>query len=322
MTSVGAWQILRDDRPQRLLPDRKFLEAHLETWIENDASLLSSDIRWVARQLTLPDRSRLDLLGLSMDGTWVIVELKHGAVGSGTIAHALHYLLEITKLSDLELVQLIRTKGGPIGAVSDDLERLARSSGSDSARRDYRLVVAGVGDGEAAQEAAQSLANLNLAVDVQVVTFELVVDAEGRRTLIREIEEEPAPTAVIGAQWTLDTVLADADAVGVRAGFEKVIELFESRAGWRRYLKKSGLNFNRGTRKQAFWVRPETGGKIHIGYLDANFPELFGIEEARAGELLGSNWLDLEPSEALAKLERWLDLIDEDAASHALPDPS
>lgn len=310
VAKFGAWQISTDDRPRRLRQDREFLERHLETWITNDPSLLGSDLRWVSRQLTLPDRSRLDLLGLSMDGTWVIVELKHGSVGSGTIAQALHYLLEISKMSDRDLVGQIHSQGGPIGKVDEDLDRLVASSEGDLSQRDYRLVVAGVGDGEAAREAAQSLANLNLAVEVQVVTFELVTDAEGRRTLIREVEDELPPTAIVGGtKWTLDTLLADAETLGVRDGFEAVIDLFESR-GWRKYQKKNGLNFNPRSRKQAFWVRPAAEVKLHIGYLEFNFPDLFDIDETAATELLGPNWLDVDPAEALTTVERWLDRIE------------
>lgn len=91
MIHIGAWEIGADEVPRRMVDDREYLESQLETWIERDPSLLSGEIRWVSRQLTLPDRSRLDLLGLTRNNEWVIAELKAGPVSGGAVEQAVHY---------------------------------------------------------------------------------------------------------------------------------------------------------------------------------------------------------------------------------------
>lgn len=50
-------------------------------------------MRWVARQLRLLDNTRLDLLGLTPDDEWVVIELKRGPVDASTLTQALHYAL-------------------------------------------------------------------------------------------------------------------------------------------------------------------------------------------------------------------------------------
>src|SRR5688500_6209133 len=81
--------------PQRRAHRREFVEAHLESWIEADPSLVMDGLAWVGRQVMFPDRSRLDLVGLTKEGQLVIAELKSEAVGIGTLAQALHYALWI-----------------------------------------------------------------------------------------------------------------------------------------------------------------------------------------------------------------------------------
>jgi RecB family endonuclease NucS len=104
-TYIAAWEIGDGDVPTRMAEEREFLEKHLEGWIEHEPSLLGGDIRWVSRQLVLPDGSRLDLLGLTKDNTWVIAELKAGQVDASTVLQAMHYFLQIAAMSDAELAQ-------------------------------------------------------------------------------------------------------------------------------------------------------------------------------------------------------------------------
>jgi hypothetical protein len=99
-----------------------------------------------------------------------------------------------------------------------------------------------------------------------------------------------------------------AERFGVRAGFETIRDELLSR-GYRAYQKKHGLNFNLGSRRQVFWVRP-LESHILVGYLDWNFPALFGIDPAQAALDLGPNWLELPPDAALAQIRQWLDIVD------------
>lgn len=308
MTQIGAWEIDDGDVPRRLSGDREFLERHLENWIERDPSLLGGDIQWVARQLTLPDGSRLDLLGLTRDATWVIAELKVGPLRTSTVLQALHYFVQIAGMTDGELRQRIQGLGSRDNTVNAALEEL--DSDADDTRRDYRLLVAGVGEGGPAEQAASTLARHGLNVRVQVVTFQMLRDSAGRRILIREIDEDAGQEQRAGgARWSLDQVLSRAEQFGVREGFERIWNHLLER-GYRTYQKKYGLNFNLGSQRQIFWVRPAEGG-IVVGYLGLNFPALFGVDMSRVEADMGPfDWSARAPEEALAAIRTWADVID------------
>jgi len=286
--------------------DREFLERHLEDWIERDPSLLGGDIRWASRQLYLPDQSCLDLLGFTNDGTWVVVELKAGSVGVRTVLQALHYFLELAAMTNRDLIDRLMRRGLVDPTIEPELDDLVAEP--ESTERDYRLLVSGVGTGEGADVAATILSEHGFDVPVQVVTFDLLRDAAGRRILLREIDEESTQERPgTSAGWSLESVLDLAEQRGVLDGFEKIRTGLRER-GFRPYLKKTGLNFNLGTRSQIFWVTPRER-EIHIGYLSDNFPSLFGVDENAAEVTLGPNWIDLPEDQACERIFEWADTV-------------
>jgi hypothetical protein len=306
MTSIGAWEIGPDDVPLRISRDRDFLEKHLENWIERDPSLISSYVRWVSRQLTLPDGSRLDLLGLSGDGSWVIVELKPDPPGAGAVDQVLHYFMQIASMTDGELAQRIKSHGLSDSATLEALEALTPDAGD--AERSYRLIVAGVGTGDAARTAAEALTRHGFDVPIQVVTFEVLGDSAGRRLLVRDVEEAVYDDRAAASRRSLEDVVDIAERCGVRDGFQE-IRSFLLGHGYREQRRGTGLNFNLGSRLQCFWVRPAEGA-VRIGYLDTNFPALFGVDESEAHSDLGENWIDLPPAQALERIRQWVVVID------------
>ena len=282
--------------------DRDFLEKHLENWIKNDPTLLGGDVRWVSQQLSLPGY-RLDLLGLTKDQRWVIAELKAGHVGPETVLQSLGYYLALANIPNEELVRLVRAHGVIDVSVESDLDDIAATG--ESIERDYQLLVSGVGNGETAVEAAQSLDRQGFQIPVKAVTFELVRDSTGRRVLIREVDDTaPAETAT---RKPRETLLERADEFGVRAGFDRIRTELADR-GFSEQQRGFGLNFNLRSRRNCLWValRP---GAIHLSYLPANFPALFGVDETEAARLLGPNELDLPEAEAFEQVIRWATVL-------------
>jgi hypothetical protein len=259
----------------------------------------------------LPDLSRLDLLGLTNDGTWVIAELKRGVITTGVVLQALHYFLQLAAMSNAELVARVTGTATPherAEGVTTEFDVLLAQP--DEKTRDHLLIVAGVGTDGSAESAAVTLAEHGLDVPVRVVSFDLVRGTNGQRFLLREVDDEATRTRRTGSPaWSLDTILELAGECGVREGFQQILNKL-SRMGYHPYLKKTGLNFNLGSRAQVFWVKP-VDGKIHIGYLISNFPTLFGVDEATVEERLGPNWIDLSADEAVNQIMRWVDAVDE-----------
>ena len=114
-------------------------------------------------------------------------------------------------------------------------------------------------------------------------------------------------SSTLGARPSLDSVLQRAEQCGVREGFESIRSHLLGQ-GFREFRRKNGLNFNLASRKQCLWVQPREA-KIHLGYLDGNFAELFGVDRSLAAGDLGPNWLTLPPAEALQRIQQWSDII-------------
>ncbi len=316
MSRLGAWLIDSDGQPKRLATNAGLLERHLENWIETNPSLLDGDIRWVSRQLKLPDLSQLDLLGLSRDGTWVIAELKAGPPSASAVRQALHYLLELEAMPNSQLGARIRSKGVIDTSVEAQLGELLDSA-DEASSRDYRILVAGIGEGSTADDAAAALARFGFAVPIEVISFTLLDTGFGH-VLIREVDDDSvAPTTAPSSRWTLDAVIARAEHLGVAREFEAIRSELLTR-GFRPSVKKTGLNFNLGSRRQVFWVQPKEGA-IYIGYCAWNFADLFGVNRDEAEEELGSNWVDAPPSDALAQIQTWMNTIEGWQRAHEDP---
>ncbi len=97
MSNIELWSV-SDGPPTRLGRRRDFTEKALEDWIHAEPRTLLPDLVWVGRQNVLPDRSRLDLLGLRPTGEWVVAELKSGVVDVATLTQAMGYALNLATL--------------------------------------------------------------------------------------------------------------------------------------------------------------------------------------------------------------------------------
>lgn len=71
----ALWSIV-DGQPRHIESRRQFLDVDVETWIARHPELVMDGMTWVGRQVVLPDRYRLDLVGVTREGELVIAELK------------------------------------------------------------------------------------------------------------------------------------------------------------------------------------------------------------------------------------------------------
>jgi len=305
MSNLGAWDVTAGQTPTKLVPETGVSEKQIETWIYEDPTMLGNDVYWVSRQLYLSDGTCLDLLGLMHERTWVVAELKAGPPKADAVRQALHYVMVIASMTTADLITRIEANPWFNPGVAERLEHV-RNVGEDA--RDYRIIVAGVGDGSGAERASRWFSDHGFDVPIDVVTFNLFTNSSGGQTLVRRIEEEVATDEAAGTTYSLERLLDLADDFGVLADFEKIRAAILQR-GYRSRQCKNSINFNLSSRLQLLYIAPAQNG-IHVGYLTSNFPRLFGVSEESAKDELGANWLTLEGSEALAKVTAWMDAID------------
>jgi hypothetical protein len=183
MVRVALWSVPAAGStggPQRVEQRREFIEAHLETWIEADPTLVMEGLTWVGRQVVFPDRSKLDLVGLTKEGQLVVAELKREAVGIATLAQALHYTLWLGALEEDALLRRLN--------VTDEQRDLLLASLSQG-EIDVAVLLVGTKRLPELDRAAAFLASRGLSVPVRIVTFTPFVDTSGQIFLAREIEE-------------------------------------------------------------------------------------------------------------------------------------
>lgn len=104
-TEIKVWEISED---KLKLVDANLQDAgrkeyqHLETWIESNPEIISSDIVFIGRQV--PTKSGpLDLLGIDNQGNVVVVELKRDRLPREALAQSIDYASDIAEwtLEDL-----------------------------------------------------------------------------------------------------------------------------------------------------------------------------------------------------------------------------
>src|SRR5690349_16641727 len=87
---LAAWTIA-GSAPIRLAPASVVLEKDLESWIEEDPTLVDRGLVVLQRQLHLGVSGRLDLLCVDQQGRLVVIEIKRATLIRDAIAQAIDY---------------------------------------------------------------------------------------------------------------------------------------------------------------------------------------------------------------------------------------
>ncbi len=288
MTKVALWTI-ESDKPVRL-PELASLEKHIETWIENDGSLVIDGVIWIGRQITLPGRGRLDLLGLTREGQIVVAELKAGPVDLAALHQALGYAMTLGTMDADDLLRRL-DKAKDATVVEAVNARL------------FGVLLVGTSRGPDLEPGLRFLEEQGLRLPIRVVTFELFAQPNDTILLARQIDdraaaEEPKPTG--GVPRVLDV----AGAVGLRDEMAAV-EPMAVRLGLPLKAWPSCLTINSpaNKRKTLLYVGPRANGAM-VGYAADTYAEAFGIAEADVVAALGPNWQTLPKTSVTAWLAK------------------
>jgi hypothetical protein len=304
----AAWIVSDNSVVDRLAQDSGVLEAALETWIHERPELVANGVTWVAQQLVLPDRSRLDLLGLTPDDEWVVTELKRGAVTRATLAQVLHYAVYVGSMVPAQFREVlngnVRFRGlsaerqAEIGALLDEEEE-------DSRRVSLTLV--GTSQMSTVQLATHFLARSGFTIAVRVVTFDLFRSPSGQTILVREVEEPGETAASPDTGGPAESVRAKARSRGVAEPLEEFLGI----AGALRLATKARppaltkTPWRRGN-PTLLYLRPEEG-RLHVWVSSDNLVRHLGFNDDDLRELgPGGN---LTPADASAFAHRFETLV-------------
>ena len=105
-TAIRIWEVTADGSLNSIPNTQISLEEQLETWIEQDISIISPDYMVIGRQVTTDFGGVIDLLCLDSSGDIVIVELKRGKTPREVTAQALDYASWVTDLSHQRITDI------------------------------------------------------------------------------------------------------------------------------------------------------------------------------------------------------------------------
>ena len=88
--TIKMWQILPDDNLKEMARAKSSTEKRIESWVENDISVVSSDLLVIGRQVGTGFGS-IDILCLDRYGDIVVVELKRDRTFKDVIIQILNY---------------------------------------------------------------------------------------------------------------------------------------------------------------------------------------------------------------------------------------
>ena len=105
-TEIKIWEVTTGGSLSPVPNTQISLEEQLETWIEQDISIISSDYMVIGRQVTTDFGGVIDLLCLDSTGDIVVVELKRGKTPREVTAQALDYASWVTDLSHQRITDI------------------------------------------------------------------------------------------------------------------------------------------------------------------------------------------------------------------------
>ena len=105
-TEIRIWEVTADGSLNSIPNAQISLEEQLETWLEQDISIISSNYMVIGRQVTTDFGGVIDLLCLDSSGDIVVVELKRGKTPREVTAQALDYASWVADLSHQQVTDI------------------------------------------------------------------------------------------------------------------------------------------------------------------------------------------------------------------------
>jgi len=217
---IRLWEISKE-KLNEITQSKLDLESRLETWLNNDISILADDLLVIGRQVITDYRGKLDLLCIDSNGDLVIVELKKDKTAREVTAQALDYASWVKDLSNERVTEIansyLLTKNG------SNLENAFREKFSsefpDSLNVQHKIVIVAAQIDSSSERIIQYLSE-TYGVRINVATFQYFRDSSGRELLARkflmDVERKPVNTSKRNPNLTLQQLaeIADSNELG------------------------------------------------------------------------------------------------------------
>jgi hypothetical protein len=217
---IRLWEISKDQLNE-ITQSKLDLESRLETWLDNDISILADDLLVIGRQVITDYGGKLDLLCIDRNGDLVIVELKKDKTAREVIAQALDYASWVKDLSNERVREIanayLLTKNGSNleNAFCDKFS----SEFPDILNAQHNIIIVAAQIDSSSERIIKYLSE-TYGVRINVATFQYFCDSSGRellaRKLLMEAEIKPVNISKRNPNLTMGELveIADSNEVG------------------------------------------------------------------------------------------------------------
>jgi len=217
---IRLWEISKDQLNE-ITQSKLDLESRLETWLDNDISILADDLLAIGRQVITDYGGKLDLLCIDRNGDLVIVELKKDKTAREVIAQALDYASWVKDLSNERVREIanayLLTKNG--SNLENAFCEKFSSEFPDILNVQHNIIIVAAQIDSSSERIIKYLSE-TYGVRINVATFQYFCDSSGRellaRKLLMEAEIKPVNLSKRNPNLTMEELveISDSNEVG------------------------------------------------------------------------------------------------------------
>lgn len=291
---IRLWKISEGEQIIEIYQDKLKLENRLETWLENDISLLSSDILIIGRQVKTDYNTFIDLLGIDGNGNLVIIELKCDRTPREVTAQALDYAswvkdLSYDRVKELADKYLVKQNSSLDKAFTLKFNQAL----PETLNEQHQILIVASQIDSSTERIIKYLSEYGLQINV--VTFQYFRDSTGKEFMARKFLMEPE--IITNPPWikrkpnlTYEQLETEAENHGVQELYNQLCQGLTPSIFWTTTTQSSITFTGTGTNRRAIFAllpgqsNPDEGLKFKV-YV-TRLAEYLSVEQQNVNNLL------------------------------------
>lgn len=264
-TEIKLWKIEKEGSLQAVKGSKLDLEERLESWLERDITLLSSDLLVIGRQVPTDFGGMIDLLCLDSKGDTAIIELKRDKTPREITAQIIDYASWVKDLSNETITNIAdrywQNKKGI--SLEEAFQEKFNIEIPDVLNESHSMLVVAAQIDPASERIIKYLSD-TYSVNINAATFQYFKENADREYLARvflvqpETYRPPAPTSKRNPNLSLEDLRAIANEKGVGDLHASAVTALEKHFNSKNPTRGQ-LTFNgniRGSRRAIFSLIP------------------------------------------------------------------
>lgn len=167
--AIRIWEVGDDNTIKEVTRPKIAREQQLEEWLENDISMLSSDLLVIGRQLQTDFGGYIDLFCLDSRGDPVIIELKRGRTPREVTAQSLDYASWVKTLSNDRITEIADRYLGTRGPLEDAFFGKFGEGLPDTLNENHRVLIVAEEMDDSTERIVRYLSDAGIGINIATV---------------------------------------------------------------------------------------------------------------------------------------------------------